>query len=119
MECLDETYGGNMTRLAQALGVSRQTLYVWLSSPRPPIPDPRHRERIARLLGVEQRVVDTMIVTALGYVVAPVTAKSLPLAALVEQLDAEDVAQLERQAQAMRRRDAALRRQTGRRTEPR
>jgi transcriptional regulator with XRE-family HTH domain len=113
-DLLDEHYAGNVTRLAEAIGVSRQTLYGWLSQPAPPVPDPAHRQRIAQMLQVDVTAVDTMVVTDMGYRVTSVTSKALPVAVLVDQLPADEVAEFERQALARVRRNAQMRK--GRRT---
>jgi hypothetical protein len=111
---LQETYAGNKLRLAQALGVSRATLYDWMTKARPRIERQRHRDALAQVLTIDLRSVDTLIVAGLGYRVVPVRVESIALAVLTSMLDSEDIALLERQAQAMLRRNDQLRR--GRRT---
>jgi hypothetical protein len=106
---LHKVYEGNHARLAQALGVSRPTLYDWLTKPKPRIDNPRHRQAIAEVTQLDQRSIDMLIVNGLGYHLAPVRAEAVTLAVLVSKLDADDISNLERQALAMLRRDAELR----------
>lgn len=106
---LRKVYDGNHKRLAEALGVSRPTLYDWLTKPKPRIDNPRHRQAIADVLPLDRRSVDMLIVNGLGYHVAPVRPEAVALAVLVSKLDVEDIATLERQVLAMLRRDAELR----------
>lgn len=106
---LHKVYEGNHKRLAEALGVSRPTLYDWLTKPKPRIDNPGHRRAIAEVTQLDSRSVDMLIVNGLGYHLAPVRAEAVALAVLVSKLDAEDISNLERQALAMLRRDAELR----------
>jgi len=113
-DVLNEDYAGNKTRMAEALAVPRQTFYQWLDHPAPPIPKPEHRQRIARLLRVDVTVINTMIVTDLGYPVTSVSSKALPVAVLVDQLPADEAAEVERLTLARVRRNTQIRK--GRRT---
>jgi hypothetical protein len=106
---LEQVYAGNKKRLAEALRVSRPTLYDWMKDPRPRIENPRHRQALADVLSMDLRSVDQLIVNGLGYRLAPVRPEAVALAVLASKLDAEDITLLERQALAMLRRDAELR----------
>ena len=100
---------GHLYWVGAPVGASRPTLYDWLTKPKPRIDNPRHRQAIAEVTQLDQRSVDMLIVNGLGYHLAPVRAEAVTLAVLVSKLDAEDISNLERQALAMLRRDAELR----------
>lgn len=106
---LEQSFAGNGSRFALALGISRSTMYEWLGNPRPYIARLAHRQAIADVLGVHLATVDALIVEGLGYRVSPVRTDAVALAVLASQLDPDDVVLLERQALAMLRRDAWVR----------
>jgi len=105
----DEVFAGNTTRMAKAMGIGRSTLNEWFTHDGPKISSLRHRQAIADVMLTDLGRVDTLICRGMGYKVVPVPPQAVSLAVNAADLDPEDIAALDRQAFAMRRRDAGLR----------
>lgn len=106
---LQNVYKGNIRRFALALGISRSTVYKWLYEAKPHVERAAHRQAIAYALTLDVQMIDALIVAGLGYKITPFRPDVVALAVLASRLDADDVAVLDRQAQAMLRRDAQIR----------
>lgn len=110
LEEIDTQFRGNITLFAEAMGVSRQAVHDWLGHPNPSVPDLSHREAIAQALQVPREDIDLMIVTGLGYRVNRyIDPKTIGITVLGRELPADDVARVERDIKAIRRRNAELR----------
>lgn len=108
-------YAGNTSRMAKAMGLGRSTLNEWFANKAPEIKSLRHRQAIADVLMADLGRVDTLICKGMGYRVVPVPPQVASMAVNASDLDPEDIATLDRQIFAMRRRDAELRKSKGRR----